>query len=160
VKEIVYNPNNRDDFSKLLAFVQVLFLKCAELNVQPVAYGSLAYAFYTKDETIDIHDIDLLVPESSFLPIIAAVKNLPDVTYEETTYHSLKLFRDGVKISFDAIEEYYRGLPRNFVKGKINGIAFRLVSRNALKEVYKRAAETIPTKKEQYAEKLNTLNQP
>lgn len=125
----------------------------------PVVYGSLAYAFYTKDEKININDIDLLVPESSFSRIIAAVKTNPDVTCEETTYHSLKLFRDGVKISFDAIEEYYRGLPRNFVEGKINGIAFRFVPNNALKEVYKRGAETIPMKKEQYTAKLNALNQ-
>ncbi len=133
-------------------------MKCVELDVQPVVYGSLAYAFYTKDEKININDIDLLVPESFFLRIMTAVKNLPDVTYEETTYHSLKLFRDGVKISFDAIEEYYRGLPRNFEEGKINDIAFKLVPQEALKEVYKRGAETIPMKKEQYMAKLNTLN--
>lgn len=159
MNENVYKPNNRDDFSKLLAFAQAIFSKCAELDVQPVVYGSLAYAFYTKDEKININDIDLLVPESSFSRIIAAVKTNPDVTCEETTYHSLKLFRDGVKISFDAIEEYYRGLPRNFVEGKISGIAFRFVPNNALKEVYKRGAETIPMKKEQYTAKLNALNQ-
>ncbi len=159
MEEIVYNPNNRDDFSKLLSFAQVLFLKCAELSVQPVVYGSLAYAFYTKDGKININDIDLLVPESFFPRIIVAVKNLPDVTCEETTYHSLKLFRNGVKISFDAIEEYYHDLPRDFVAGKINGLAFSLVPRKALEEVYKRGAETIPMKKEQYTVKLNTLNQ-
>lgn len=158
MKEVVYNPHNQGDFSKLLAFAQELFLKCVELDVQPVVYGSLAYAFYTKDEKININDIDLLVPESFFLRIMTAAKNLPDVTYEETTYHSLKLFRDGVKISFDAIEEYYRGLPRNFEEGKINDIAFKLVPQEALKEVYKRGAETIPMKKEQYMAKLNTLN--
>jgi len=157
MEEIVYNPNNGDDFSKLLSFAQALFLRCAELNVQPVVYGSLAYAFYTKDEKININDIDLLIPESFFPHIAAAVKNLPDVTCEETTYHSLKLFHGGVKISFDAIEEYYHGLPRDFVAGKINGIAFSLVPKNALEEVYKRGAETIPMKKEQYTVKLNAL---
>jgi len=159
VKEIAYTANNQNDFSRLLAFAQVLFSMCSELNVQPVVYGSLAYAFYTKDEKININDIDLLVPEASFPRIVAAVKTNPSVTYEETTYHSLKLFRDGVKISFDSIEEYYRDLPCNFMEGKINGIAFRLVPQEALKEVYKRGAETIPMKKEQYMAKLNTLKQ-
>lgn len=159
MKEIIYNPNNFDDLSKLLTFAQTLFSICAEIGVQPVVYGSLAYAFYTNDEKISINDIDFLVPEAAFNPIIVAVKTKPDVTCEETTYHSLKLFCEDVKISFDAVEEYYRDLPCDFIEGKINGVVFKFVSREALREVYKRGAETIPTKQEQYRAKLNILNQ-
>ena len=67
--KIFYKPKNQDYFEKLLSFSKVLFYICEKYNIQPIVYGSLAYAFFTRDEKIEINDIDLLVPEEAF-PII------------------------------------------------------------------------------------------
>lgn len=127
------------------------------MDIQPVVYGSLAYAFYTNDEKISINDIDLLAPEKSFQPIVDAIQTNPDVTYERTTPHSLRLFRDNVKISLHSFEKHYGDLSCHFIDGKVNGLLFKFVPREALQEVYKRGLATIPLKKEQYSAKLNVL---
>ncbi len=157
MKRIKYQPQNKDYFSKLLSFAQDLFKICYELKIKPIAYGSVSYAFYTKDETIDINDIDFLVPESSFKKIIEKIKENKKFSYEVTGYHSLKIFKDNVKISFDAIEEYYKNLPHDFVQTKINDVSFTIVSLKSLKVIYKRGAKTIPSKKEAYSKKLKKL---
>lgn len=158
MESIYYQPQNKKYFSKLLSFAKELFEICKELNIKPIVYGSLPYASYTRDETISINDIDLLVPESSFSKIIDKIKENKELRYEETDYHSLKIFKDDVKITFDAIEEYYKDLPYDFVEVKINDVLFTIIPLRALKEIYKRGKETIPIKREQYSKKLEKLN--
>ncbi|MBU0535519.1 MAG: hypothetical protein KKE20_01035, partial [Nanoarchaeota archaeon] len=116
MESIYYHPQNKEYFSKLLSFVKELSEICKELNINPIVYGSVPYAFYTKDETININDIDILVPESSFVNLINKIKENENLRYEETDYHSLKVFKDDAKITFDAIEEYYKDLPHEFVE--------------------------------------------
>lgn len=125
--------------------------------MKPVVYGSLAYAFYTRDAAVDINDLDVLIEEAAFPRIIAMVAQDSTIRHEATTYHSLKLFRAEAKISFDAKEEYYRDLPDEFVDGRVNGVDLRFVSREALKEVYRRGAATIPANRAKYLEKLKRL---
>jgi len=158
MESIYYQPQNKEYFSKLLSFAKELFEVCKELNLKPIVYGSLPYAFYTKDETIDINDIDLLVPESSFVNLINKIKENKKLRYEETDYHSLKVFKDKVKITFDAIEEYYKELPHDFVEIEINDVPFTIVSLKALKEIYKRGKDNILIKREPYSKKLEKLN--
>ena len=158
MKSIYYQPQNKEYFSKLLSFVKELFEVCKELNIKPIVYGSVASTFYTKDETISINDIDLLVPESSFVNLINKIKENNKLRYEQTDYHSLKVFKDDAKITFDAIEEYYKDLPHDFVEVKINDVSFTIVSLTALKEIYKRGKESIPVKRDQYSRKLDRLN--
>jgi hypothetical protein len=157
MKNIVYKPQNELEFFKLIAFARTLDSACRELSVQPVAYGSLAYAFHTQDQSITVNDIDLLEPESSFQKILTAFDSATEIKCETTTYHCLKLFRDGVEVSFDAIERYYIDLPHESVTGKINGCPFEFVSKDALIVVYKRAAKTIESKRDSYIMKLRLL---
>ena len=158
MESITYQPHNKEYFSKLLSFAKELLEVCGKLKIKPIVYGSLAYAFYTKDETINIHDLDFLVPESSFVKLINKIKVSKKLHYEETDYNSLKVFKDEVKITFDAIEKYYNDLPNDFINVEINSIPFTIVKLNSLKEVYNRGKNTIPTKREQYSKKLKQLN--
>ncbi len=101
---------------------------------------------FIQRQTINISDIDLLVPESSFVNLINKIKEDKKLRYEETDYHSLKVFKDEVKITFDAIEEYYKNLPNDFIDVKINTVSFAIVSLKSLKEIYKRGKKNIPIK--------------
>lgn len=126
-------------------------------GIEPVVYGSLAYLYYTKDFSVDINDIDFLVPEEKFTEIIETVKNKGKYTYQPTDYHSLKVFKDGPKISFDGIDHYLGKLDRSYLTADINGVTFKVLNLESLKAVYQQGAENIPFKKEAYIYKLNQL---
>ncbi len=126
MEKVIYYPKNKEYFSELISSVKKLFKICTTLKIKPIVYGSVAYAFYTRDEKININDIDLLVSESSFPKIISKIKQDKELRYEETNYHSLKIFKGNVKITFDAIESYYANLPNDFIKVKINGVLYVL----------------------------------
>ena len=157
MKKIEYKPRNKEYFSKLLSFSKELFKIFNKLKIKPIVYGSVSYAFYTKDQNIEIHDIDLLVPESSFVKIIGEIKEDKKLCYEETNYHSLKIFKDDAKITCDSIEKYYKNLPHDFVEIKINNVPFTILSLKALTKIYKRGKAKASFKRESYSNKLEKL---
>lgn len=159
MEEMFYYPKNKKHFSKLILFAKELFEICRKLNVKPVIYGSVAYAVYTKDESININDVDALVPKLYFSKIISKIKDKRDIYYEETNYNSLKIFKDKLKITSDSIEEYYKNLSQNFVKVKVNNIPFIIVSLESLREIYRKVKDrTILSKRKGYSEKFEKLS--
>lgn len=148
---------NSEHLTNLITFAGELFELCRKLESKPIVYGSLAYTYHTSDSSVAINDIDLLVPETIFPKLVELLDQSPEFTYELTTYHSLKVFKNDLKISFDGIEHYLAGLDHDSLEVEINGTPFSLVSKEILKEVYKRGVENIPTKAEAYAQKLATL---
>lgn len=157
MQKIFYQPKNRDYFEKLLSLSKVLFEICKKHSIKPIVYGSLAYAFFTQDETIEINDIDLLVPEEVFPIIIEEINKQKELSYQETDYNSLKVFQNDVKITFDSIKHYYSNLPKNFLEVSINSHPFKIVSLEALKGIYVRGRNNIPIKKEAYQKKIDGL---
>lgn len=87
MKQVSLEPYNSEHFLKLCLFAQVLLDKCDELNLRPVVYGSVAYAFYTNDNEININDIDFLISETAFPKIIAAFRGYAGITYEHSIIH-------------------------------------------------------------------------
>ncbi len=158
MNKIKYKPKNKEYFSKLLSFAKELYNILNELKIKPTVYGSLAYIFYTEDKNIEIHDIDFLTKKENFQKIIKKVKENKSLRYEKTNYNSLKIFKNDAKITFDAIEEYYKDLPEEFIEIEINEVPFKIISLESLKKIYKRGNITIPSKKESYSKKLEKLN--
>lgn len=158
--QITYYPQNKEYFENLLSFYEILFKLCENLKIKPIVYGSLAYAFYTQDKEISINDIDLLVEEKNFDKIINELGKYSDLTFEITTYNSLKVFLNGVKITFDSIKHYYydESLLPDFIEVEINNHKFTIVSLDSLKIIYSKWVENIPIKREQYKKKLEKLS--
>jgi len=158
MQKIFFYPQNKEYFEKLLLFSDILFEICKKIEINPVVYGSLAYAFYTQDTDIKINDIDLLVPEKSFASIIKEVKKREDLSYQETDYNSLKIFwNNEIKITFDSIKHYYSNLPNQFNDISINNCRFKIINLYALKEIYQRGWDNIPFKREEYKKKIDGL---
>lgn len=147
---------NSNHLSELISFAGELFNLCKAVGINPILYGSLACAYHTGDSSMDINDIDLLVPENSLEKLVELLRG-DEYSHELTTYHSLKIFKSDLEISFDGIEHYLADLPHEGVPAEINGVNFAVVSRETLKEVYRRGADTIPFKSEAYALKLRAL---
>ena len=52
-------PRNREHFARLLEFCQEVVAICDELDITPMLSGSLAVFGYTKDQAMEVNDIDL-----------------------------------------------------------------------------------------------------
>lgn len=151
------NPTNRQHLDRLLAFGDEVSKICRANNIHPVVYGSLAYIFYTHDETAAINDIDFLVDEGVFEKLMELFGAMPGVSCETTDYHSVKFFRNGCKLAFDAVGHYLADTDFKSAPGIINGKDFELIDEGTLKIAYERGVNTIPKKKEAYAYKLREL---
>ena len=143
--------------SSLIPFGKELLQYCGEINLLLIVYGSLAYLFHTNDKDIAINDIDFLIPKNRFSDLIEMVKGHPELRYEETTYNSIKVFKDNLKIAFDSIEHYLKDINFRTIKAEINGCEFIIVDKFTLEEVYRRGADNILFKKEAYSLKLEKL---
>ncbi len=151
-----YTPQkNVSHFRALLEFLQELFVVCEEINIRPIIYGSLAYAYYTWDEDIMINDVDILIPESAFPDIIKKIVQL-DFSYEETNYHSLKIFKDWLKIAFDDMSHYLG--ETKFISTNFNWINMNIIPLMDLKICYEKWANLLPVKRTEYLKKLKSLS--
>jgi hypothetical protein len=141
----------------LLAFGAMLVERCNQHQIHPLVYGSLAVLFYTNDLEIFPNDIDFLISKSKFDSLIELVRSDQKLRHEETSYNSIKIFKNELKVSFDSIEDYLKDLDPNAIAGKIGGHTFNFIGKEALKEVYRRGVETIPVKRDSYIGKLQKL---
>ena len=159
MNQITIKVSNQSFFEKLLLFSEELYKIFVQYNFKQITYGSLAYLYYTKDERMTINDIDFLIPESEFETLITVSNNHDTFSCETTSYHSLKILKDDMKISFDSIEHYLNNLPSKSISAEINGFRFNILNLQSLKEAYRLGIESIPVKKEAYALKFSKLSQ-
>lgn len=150
-------PRNKDSFDKLVTYGAEIACRCELNGIAPFVYGSLAYLSYSNDSEVEVSDIDFLVPESDFERIISIFKGVDGINIETTNYHSLKLLKGSLKVSFDAIEHYLVGLSTSCEEVDYSGNKFKIVSYDVLVEVYDRGAKSIPVKREAYERKLQNL---
>lgn len=141
----------------LIPFGNELLKLCEVINLYPVVYGSLAYIFHTGDKDIVVNDIDFLVPKNKFQDLINIIQRTKNLTYEETNYNSVKVFKNKIKVSFDSIDDYLFGIDFQTIAVMIAGEKFEIVDKRTLQEVYERGVKNIPSKKEAYMHKLERL---
>lgn len=158
MQTIKVNPGNKEYFESLLLFADESNRLCRENSIKPVVYGSLAYIFHTRDESISINDVDFLIAEKLFSVVSALLNAIPGTSIETTTYHSIKLFNKGFKISFDSVEHYMGDRKFATLSLNINGKEFEVLDREALKDAYEQGVNRIPVKKEAYVYKLRKLS--
>ncbi len=152
------HTKNSEYTLRLLAFLQKLLADQEISELNPIVYGSLAYYFYTKDDTVQINDIDLLINKHAFDKLIAGLNRL-GFEHEVTTYDSIKVFYDDLKISFDAKENYLSELSDQSQEITTVGSKIYVLNKESLISAYKRGADTIPGKKQVYEDKLKQFMQ-
>jgi hypothetical protein len=127
---------------------------CRALSLAPVVYGSLAYLALTGDAALGVHDIDFLIDEDAFTRLLERVGLDEACRAEETSYHTIKIFRAGAKVSFDSISHYLAGLSWTKQTHVVDGLEFDAVDKQTLVEAYRRGAATIPQNRDAYLRKL------
>jgi len=141
----------------LLTFGNEMIALSQSLGFQTVAYGSLAYLAHTGDPTVVLADIDLLVTKGAFAALMDRINADAMLRCAPTTYHSLKVFRGKLKVSFDSQEDYLDSVPFERQPVDVGGFPYLVIDRTALIEVYRRGAATIPVKREAYLAKIAGL---
>lgn len=140
-------PANSEFFQRLLLFAKQTLEICKHKGVTPIVYGSLAYFAYTKDQSLPVQDLDLLVPEAFFPDLIRGLSDLDGVTFIHQPWHSIEAFKADLKIDFDAAEHFLD--PRSHVVTLVDvqGIPFSILNIEALISIYQEALDNMPKEK-------------
>ena len=133
-------PRNREHFAQLLEFTREILGICESLGIEPVASGSLVVLLYTKDEGIDVHDVDLSCSESDFPRLLAALAER-GIAGSVTDWRVLQARRNDLKVEFDSQEYWMKDLPEDHVIAEVAGVQLNVVGKAALVELYRRGLD-------------------
>jgi hypothetical protein len=150
-------PANRKHFVRLKEFCKEILGICEETGVIPIAYGSLAFFGYTRDKNVIIHDIDLLVPESSLGKIRKLLQKRKIKYSYRASWHGIKVFKNSLVIELDAAGFWQKGIPKSFKYFNFSGLTVRTLNIGSLKKIYKRAARISHERPEKSREKFEIL---
>ncbi len=133
-------PKNKEKFTRLTSFCDEILEICKSININPVLSGSLAVFAYTRNPKMNVNDIDLACSEAEF-PRIARVLGKKGIQYKLKEWHVLQVLRGDLKVDFDSIEYWMKGIPENYDRLLIDGCEVKIVRLDGLIELYRRGME-------------------
>ncbi len=133
-------PKNDEKYIRLIDFFKEVLNICDKLNIYPVIDGSLAVFAYTKNQDMEINDIDLSVSEMEF-PIIIKELEKRGISYKLREWHVLEVIKDDLKIGFGSSEYWAKGLPTDYETLHIGNYRIKMLSLTGLIELYRRAMD-------------------
>jgi hypothetical protein len=145
---INHYPKNKDRFIKLIEFCKEVLDICSSLDISPVLNGSLAIFAYTKNQDMNVDDVDLACSETDFPKIISALEERR-ISYRLKEWHVLQILRDGLKVDLDSLEYWYKDLPMDFETLQIENYEISILGLDSLKEFYRRGMEDRANKTDQ-----------
>ena len=133
-------PSNKSYVYKLMTFCNEVKELLKEDKIDPILYGSLALFVYTK-KNIKVNDLDFLVPESAFKKIIPLLKR-KRIRYEyPKKWHTLIIRKGNLKIELDSVNYWQPTLKMSITTLVYGDFKTKIVSKETLKGIYKRASE-------------------
>ena len=154
-------PDNAWHFERLLGLCGEVLEVCGDLGIEPRLSGSLAVFAYTGDHALEVHDIDLACSEAEFPRLLDAARER-GLEVVAKPWHVLQIHRDGLKVEFDAIEYWFRGLPADTVELAVGGLHIPMVRLDVLRALYERgvaAPDLVPERGSDLQLKLAALAQ-
>lgn len=117
-------PRNKEHFIKLKEFAKKVIKLCRKAGFEPVIYGSYAHFFYTRDESMNVNDIDLWIPESKYSLLIKLLneKGIKYKYYEK--WHTMSIENGKLKVEADSLDYWYKDIKRKLFPRKFNKIDF------------------------------------
>jgi len=141
-------PKNKDRFLRLLEFCKEVLDICSELGISPVLSGSLAVFVYTKNQDMNVNDVDLACSETEF-PKIISVLEARSIQYKLKEWHVLQILKDDLKVELDSIEYWYKDLAMLVETLQIDTYRIHMLSLKNLNELYWRGMEATVDKMEE-----------
>ncbi len=134
-------PKNKEYFKKLIPFAKKIISICKDNKIQPVIYGGFAHFFYTKDENMEVNDIDIIIPKKSFPKILRLLeKNKIKFKYYPQ-WQTIVIKKGKLKVEVDEIGTGYKTLNESSLLKKTQRIDFygaevRMITLKLLEEIY------------------------
>lgn len=163
MEKLTVLPANPESFKRLLKFAKKVLEICERHSVSPIVYGGLAYFAHTRDQSLPVQDLDLLVPEEAFSDLVLELKNIDGVTFVQQPWHSIEVSKGDLKIDFDSAEHFLHPRSHGVVIVDVQGAVFSILNKDALASIYQEALDNMPNDKEldekraKYLKKLNNL---
>ena len=163
VKKVDIFPKNKEHFKKLIPFAQEIIKICRENKIDPIIYGSFSHFVHTKDKTMNVNDIDLIIPKKD-LPKIANIlkrKKIKSKYYPQ--YNTIVIENGKLKVEIDDIGAGRKTisddkLSKNiFDKVDFYGVPVRIIRLNQLEEMYSYAYNNSREDKAKILEKIKRL---
>lgn len=129
-------PANADYFERLFVFAKKIFSLCASHDIHFLVYGSLAHFYYTKDSSLTVNDIDMMIAESDY-PLFLRLLKEHQFTH---THNACEIFiREGDLL----VEVDYIGLGNVQLENSLSyqivdlyGQQINLVTLESLESIY------------------------
>ncbi len=137
-------PKNKNKFLRLLRFGKVIIEICKKIGIMPIVYGGFAYFIYTKDNRINVNDLDFYISEKYFEEIDKILNKKKIKHKYDKKWRTIQVFKDDMKIELDSMEkwsEYGNKYRRPFKKFNFYGKNIKILNLKALTDVYKRATK-------------------
>ncbi len=156
-------PKNKEHFKKLIPFAQKVISVCREVGIDPVIYGSFAHFYHTKDKNMNVNDIDMVIPKSSFKKCIKSLEK-NKIKHEYVPEHSTIILKKGnLRVEIDDVSPGRKTisdekLSKNIFKRiDFYGIKARIVTLKQLEEMYSYAYNHSRDSKAEILKKIKRL---
>ena len=73
MKKYIY-PKNKEHFKKLIPFAQKIFLLLKKNRIKSVIYSSYAVFYHTKDSSLKVNDIDVLIEKKNSKKVMSILR--------------------------------------------------------------------------------------
>ena len=141
-------PKNKDKFQRVIEFCKEVLDICSDLDISLILNGSLAVFAYTKNQDMNVEDVDLACSETEFPKIISALEER-GISYKLKEWHVLQVWKDDRKVELDSIEYWYKGLSMVAETLQIGEYKINMLDLNSLKEFYRRGMNDTVNKTEE-----------
>jgi len=148
-------PANKEHFKKLIPFAKRIMSICQDAGASPVIYGSFAQFYHTKDENMEVNDLDVIFPKKDLPEILRLLeKNKIKFTRCSPNDYSIIIKKGKLKVELDDVGVGNKILNERtlskdiFNKIDFYGIEVRIITLKQLEEMYPAAyLEANKTKK-------------
>ena len=141
-------PKNTDKFLRLIEFCKEVLKICSDVDISPILDGSLAVFAYTKNQDMNVEDVDLACSETEFPKIISALEER-SISYKLKEWHVLQIWKGDLKVELDSIEYWYKGWSPVVETLQIGDYEINMLDLNSLKEFYRRGMKDTANKTEE-----------
>ena len=136
-------PANKEHFKKLIPFAKRIMSICQDAGASPVIYGSFAHFYHTKDESIEVNDLDVIFPKKDLKNLIKIFeKNKIKFTRCSPNDYSVIIKKGKLKVELDDVGAGNKILNENtlskdiFDKIDFYGTEVRMITLKQLEDIY------------------------
>lgn len=139
MKEIY--PKNKEHFKKLIPFAQKIMSIFKNNKINFVVYGSFSHSYHTKDENMEVHDIDIMIKNSDFIRVTKLLeKNKIKFKYYPE-WETCIIKKGKLKVEIDSVGLGYKTIKEKTIfktspDADFYGVKIKILSLKDLCEMY------------------------